>query len=152
MGAYFPAGNGYRRFGDGRAAAEAEEASAIFILHHRLSKVRETLAALAGSAVDGEARELARRSLDAEAAALASALLYQQPGSWRDALLLVHHLNEALTACDPPAGPAAVAAEALFDFLAAHVDEDHEPLGEAFQQATVRALRSNRHRLGHFDP
>jgi hypothetical protein len=89
----------------------------------------------------------------AELDALREALLRQVPNGWSDALILAYHLAAGLT--DIPAGDGAalrLASESLFDFMASVVDLDHEPLGERFQSATVRALRRRHLRAGRVDP
>jgi len=126
----------------------------ILAIHARIEQLAaaaETLAAADETDSVLEARDAVR----AESEALRSALLHQSPENWREALVLAHHLVEAASARNTARGPSArvvpTAAEALFDFLAAHVDEDHEPLGETFQKATVRAFYRRRYRTGLLD-
>lgn len=131
----------------------AGRSSTLLVLHSRLAEVIETMAALPRCGSGGRSRQQALASLEAEADSLRSAILYQHPSDWPDALLLAHHLSETLSNRDRrhSAAAAAIAAETLFDFLASEVDQDHEPFGEAFQEATVRAFTHARHRRGLFE-
>lgn len=120
-------------------------------LHRRLEALREADARLERE--DGAAELAPARSRIAqEAEALRISLLFQHPESWRDLLILSHHLSVALWDLARDGGEraaaAATAGESLFDFLAGHVDEDHEPFGESFQAATVEAYYNVRHRQG----
>jgi hypothetical protein len=158
MGALFQNDAGCRMLGDDPMATEligpepqAGRSGALFAIHLRLREVGESLRALAGSWLDAAGQDRARRNLTAESAALRSALLYQHPADWRDALLLAHYLSEAHARGEGESAPVAVAAETLFNFLASHVDVDHEPLGEYFQDATLAAYIGARHRLGRFE-
>jgi hypothetical protein len=88
----------------------------------------------------------------AEREALRVALLHQAPRCWAEALILAQHVSAALADCHGTVGGALrIAGESLFDFLATAVDEDHEPLGERFQLATVRAMRRRRFRTGEVE-
>jgi hypothetical protein len=101
-----------------------------------------------------------------EASLLQLALLYQVPTTWRDALILAHHVRELQGHVATGAKEGTIYAvqhewerdaldvglTALLDFLACELpDEDHEEIGPMFKASTMHAWNSRRARTGAED-
>ncbi|HEX8445833.1 MAG TPA: hypothetical protein VF649_04390, partial [Sphingomonas sp.] len=89
---------------------------------------------------------------EAETDALRTALLYQVPTTWADALILQYHIYLAhdlyTPGKEPPYERAAliVAIDTLFDFMATEVKADHEQIGDQFKRGTMRVWNRRRFR------
>ena len=91
-----------------------------------------------------------------ESDALRSAILYQVPDDWTEAMILQFHIinsidlvvNSDARPDDPLSEQIILAGDTLFDFMACEIAQDHEALGPSFKVETMRVWQARRLRTG----
>jgi hypothetical protein len=95
------------------------------------------------------------KSLAVESDVLRTAILYQVPDTWPEAMVLQFHITGAFdmqVASDTPDEKDWVALQlaidALFDFMCCEVTHDPEAIGSSFKNDAIRVYNQRRHRTG----
>ncbi|RDE05579.1 hypothetical protein [Sphingomonas aracearum] len=149
------------------AAATIDAATPIRVMHTRYeaamsaaNALDEAKLELGDSPADRQREtryEEAMEAADAEGDALRTAIFYQVPTTWTDALILQYHITVAhglhTPGKEPPHEAAALttAIDTLFDFIATEVNVDHEAIGDRFKAATMRVWNRRRFRTAELE-
>ncbi|MCR5872279.1 MULTISPECIES: hypothetical protein [unclassified Sphingomonas] len=139
-----------------------EPVSPLMALHQRweqtqaeYSAIEDAERALPKGDTERFALERAMKASCREANAVANATLFQVPMTWAEAMVLQYHALNAYDLLSSNEGgkelewdTVETALEAVFDFMACELPDDHGTIGTAFQEGANRVFQRRRLRTG----